>query len=303
MSARAGSAAAASRQPPWRHADGSARPRSWAVAGLVTLVLAAALAACTSSDEGSGRAAPPAPTVSFNPAPSSRLFPPTGGPAGKTPLVVLVPGGGWTSADPTGLTGLATWLAQRGAAVVTVTYRTSSDGAYFPVPAQDVACDVADAVARTRRAAVDVGEVTIVGHSAGAQLAAVVALTPGAFGTGCADPAVVPDRLVGLAGPYDVAKLGGMTSALFGPGRPDATRLAAANPVALAADRPQLPVLLIHGTADTTVPTSSTEQLAAALTAGGHQVVTEYPRGVGHQSVYSAGVAGPLIADWLGLPR
>ncbi len=265
------------------------------------VALVAGLAACTSTSDGTGRTGPPSPTVSFDPAASSRLFPPAAAPPGKTPVVVLVPGGGWTSADPAGLTGLATWLSQRGAAVVTVTYRTSSDGAYFPVPAQDVACDVADAVARSRRSGVDVGEVVIVGHSAGAQLAAVVALTPGSFGSGCAEPAVAPDRLVGLAGPYDVAHLGALASDLLGPGRHTAAEIAAANPVALAPQRPQLPVLLIHGTADTTVPAASTEQLAAALTAAGHPVTTDYPNGVGHQSVYSAAVAGPLIADWLGL--
>lgn len=274
--------------------------RGRATAALL-VAFVAGLAACTSTSDGTGRTGPPSPTESFDPAASSRLFPPAVTRPGKTPVVVLVPGGGWTSADPTGLTGLATWLAQRGAAVVTVTYRTSSDGAYFPVPAQDVACDVADAVARTRRSGVDVGDVVIVGHSAGAQLAAVVALTPGSFGSGCADPAVAPDRLVGLAGPYDVAHLGNLSSALLGPGRHTAAQVDAANPITLATQRPQLPVLLIHGTADTTVPATSTEQLAAALTAAGHPVTTDYPNGVGHQSVYSAPVAGPLIAAWLGL--
>lgn len=289
------------RRSPWREPRGN-----WfghrAAGALAAFALVASIAACSASDDGSRVAGPPTPTVSFDPAQSSHLFPPADARPGKTPLIVLVPGGGWTSADPTGLTGLATWLAQRGAAVVTVTYRTSSDGAYFPVPAQDVACDVADAAARTRRSGVDVGEVVIVGHSAGAQLAAVVALTPGSFGGGCADPPVTPDRLVGLAGPYDVAHLGSLSSALLGPGRHTAAEIAAANPVSLAHQRPQLPVLLIHGTADTTVPATSTEQLAAALTAGGHPVTTDYPNGVGHQSVYSAPVAGPLIADWLGLP-
>ena len=160
---------------------------------------------------------------------------------------------------------------------------------------------VADAVARSRRAGVDTGEVTIVGHSAGAQLAAVVALTPGAYGAGCADPPAAPDRLVGLAGPYDVTQLGDLDSAIFAPGDHDPARRTAADPVALAGERPQLPVLLIHGAADATVPLAFTEQLAAALVAGGHQVVTHYPDGVDHQSVYSDTVAGPLIADWLGL--
>lgn len=292
---------AARRGSPVRASHGSGIGHRAAGALLALALVAAGVAACSPSDDGSGPAGPPTPTVSFDPAQSSHYFPPANARPGKTPLIVLVPGGGWSSADPAGLTGLATWLAQRGAAVVTVTYRTSSDGAYFPVPAQDVACDLVDAVARSRAAGVDVGEVTIVGHSAGAQLAAVVALTPDAFGTGCADSPVAPDRLVGLAGPYDVAHLGGLASDLLGPGRHTAAQVDAANPVALATQRPRLPVLLIHGTADTTVPATSTEQLAAALTAGGHPVTTDYPNGVGHQSVYSAPVAGPLIADWLGL--
>ena len=301
MSPQAAREAAALQHQSQRRADGATRPWS-AVAGLITLAVAAGLSACTTApDGGSGQLTPPTPTVTFDPAQSSRLFPPENGRPGKVPLVVLVPGGGWTSADPTGLTGLATWLSQRGAAVVTVTYRTSSDGAYFPTTAQDVACDVADAVARSRRAGVDTGEVTIVGHSAGAQLAAVVALTPGAYGAGCADPPAAPDRLVGLAGPYDVTQLGDLDSAIFAPGDHDPARRTAADPVALAGERPQLPVLLIHGAADATVPLAFTEQLAAALVAGGHQVVTHYPDGVDHQSVYSDTVAGPLIADWLGL--
>lgn len=294
--------AAVRRLSSWRNPRGRRIGRRGAGALLAVVLAAGMAAACSPSGDDSGPAGPPTPTVSFDPAQSSHYFPPASPRPGKTPLIVLVPGGGWTSADPTGLTGLATWLSQRGAAVVTVTYRTSSEGAYFPVPAQDVACGVADAVARSRRAGVDVGEVTIVGHSAGAQLAAVVALTPDTFGTGCVDPPVAPDRLVGLAGPYDVAHLGALASALLGPGRHTAAQVDAANPVTLATQRPQLPVLLIHGTADTTVPATSTEQLAAALAAGGHQVTTDYPNGVGHQSVYSAPVAGPLIAGWLGLP-
>ncbi|HEY5248242.1 MAG TPA: hypothetical protein VIJ15_07315, partial [Dermatophilaceae bacterium] len=131
-----------------------------ALAALFSVVVVAALAACAGTPKGdSARSVPPAPSVSFDPAQSSRLFLPEGERAESAPLVVLVPGGGWTSADPIGLTGLATWLSHRGAAVVTVTYRTASDGAYFPTTAQDVACDLADAAARSRRAGVDVGEV------------------------------------------------------------------------------------------------------------------------------------------------
>ncbi|MCR6494383.1 alpha/beta hydrolase [Cellulomonas sp. P24] len=239
--------------------------------------------------------------MTYDPAQSSRVFLPDGASASPAPLVVLVPGGGWVSADPTGLTGLATWLAERGAAVVTISYRTSSDDAYFPVPAEDVACGLADAAARVRRAGIGVGEVVLVGHSAGAQLAAVVALDPGTYSGGCSDPAVVPDRLVGLAGPYDVTRIDGAVESLFGTGTPSADARRAADPVAAAGRRSELAVLLVHGTADGLVPVEQTQRFAAALSAGGHQVTTRYPDGAGHASVYSAGVAGPIIADWLGL--
>jgi len=276
--------------------------RGSAVAALVSVAAMASLGGCADTPQNdSAQSVSPATAVGFDPAQTSRLFLPEREPAEGSPLIVLVPGGGWTSADPAGLTDLATWLTQRGAAVVAVTYRTASDGAYFPTMAQDIACGLADAVARTQRAGVNVGEVIVVGHSAGAQLSAVVALTPGEFASGCADPPVAADRFVGLAGPYDVTLLGDLTSDIFGPDGQDPSGWATANPVSLAAERPQLPVLLIHGAADATVPVAFTEHFATALLAGGHPVVTSYPEGVDHQSVYSAEVAGPLISDWLGL--
>ncbi len=276
--------------------------RGSAVAALVSVAAVASLAGCVDPPQtDSAKSVLPATAAGFDPAQSSRLFLPEGEPAEGAPLIVLVPGGGWTSADPAGLTGLATWLTRRGAAAVAVTYRTASDGAYFPTTAQDIACGLANAVARTQRAGLDVGEVVVVGHSAGAHLSAVVALTPGAFASGCADPPVAADRFVGLAGPYDVTLLGGLTSDIFGPDGQDPSGWAAANPVALATERPELPVLLIHGAADATVPVALTERFATALIAGGHPVVTDYPEGVDHDSVYSAEVAGPLISDWLGL--
>jgi acetyl esterase/lipase len=269
---------------------------------LFSAATVASLGGCAHSpQDDSARSVQPATAVGFDPAHISRLFLPEGDFTAGAPLIVLVPGGGWTSADPAGLTGLAMLLAQRGAAVVTVTYRTASEGAYFPATAQDIACGLADAVARTQSADLDTGEVVVVGHSAGAQLSAVVALTPEAFASGCADPPVAPDRFVGLAGPYDVTRLGGLTSDIFGPDGQDPARWVAANPVSLATERPQLPVLLIHGADDTVVPAIFTEQFATALRAGGHPVVTRYPEGADHESVYSAEVAGPLIGDWLGL--
>ncbi len=281
----------------WRGSPGRVSGR--VVAAFAIAVTTGGLAVGCAGTAGTTTAR--SPRVTYGPAQSSRVFLPVGDPTSGMPLVVLVPGGGWVSADPTGLTGLATWLSERGAAVVTITYRTASDGAYFPVPVQDIACGLADAAAQVHRAGIDIGEVVLVGHSAGAQLAAVVALDPDILPDTCAGPVVVPDRFVGLAGPYDVTRIDGAADSLFGPADDGAADRSGADPVALATARAELAVLLVHGTADTIVPVELTQQLAAALVDSGHEVTTRYLDGVDHLSVYSADVAGPVIADWLGL--
>lgn len=216
-------------------------------------------------------------------------------------VVVLVPGGGWASADPAGLVPLAQWLADRGAVVSTTTYRTAADEAYFPTPAQDVACAMARTVALTRAAGVEVGEVVLVGHSAGAQLAALVGLTGTRFAVGCSDDPVAADRVVGLAGPYDVVAAASYATNLFGPDLPDPADWAAGDPGTYAAERPDLPVLLVHGREDPTVPVAATTAFARQLEAGGHDVTVAYLDGVDHVGVIGATVAGPVVADWLGL--
>ncbi len=60
-------------------------------------------------------------------------------------------------------------------------------------------------------------------------------------------------------------------------------------------------MLLVHGRDDTLVPTDFTERFADALRAGGHRVEVEFPQGVDHASGYSAAVAGPIVAGWLGI--
>ena len=83
---------------------------------------------------------------------------------------------GWFTADLEGFPELADDLAPRGAAVVTVVYRTSDSGEYFPVPVEDVACGLGYAAEAV--AGLDVSQVVIGGHSSGADMAALVAFAP-----------------------------------------------------------------------------------------------------------------------------
>ncbi len=221
--------------------------------------------------------------------------------SGEVPLVVLVPGGGWFTADLEGLPELADELAARGAAVVTIIYRTSDSGEYFPVPVEDVACGFAYAVDATR--GLDVSQAVLGGHSSGANMAALVALGPDVFASSeCPYESAAPDSFIGISGPYDITEaFPAVAEAFFGPDRTDPATWDEGNPTAYADQRPEVPALLVHGTADEMVPITFTEDFAAALTDGGHEVTTDYSEGADHFSVLDPAVAGPVIATWLGL--
>jgi acetyl esterase/lipase len=221
--------------------------------------------------------------------------------ASSATLIVLVPGGGWATADPTGLLPLASALAAEGAAVAAITHRAQADDAFYPVPVHDIACGVARAVAETKSAGFDVDGVVLVGHSSGAHLASLVALAGIEANAGCPYEPVAADSLVGLAGPYDITRMGSLASNLFAPGSPDSDR-ADANPFTHVGLRPDVDVLLVHGLDDDTVPQFFTDEFAGALTQSGHTVELIHAGGVDHHSIYSAEFAAPLIGNWLNLP-
>jgi acetyl esterase/lipase len=258
--------------------------------GLAVVVL---LAAC------SGGPAAPSNPPSGAAVLTSDLFLPSAR-SGSVPVVVLVPGGGWTSADRSGLRPLAEALAASGLAVVSTTYRTASQDAFFPVPVEDVVCAVDDAVTRVTAAGVATGPVVVVGHSAGAQLAALAALVGDRYQDGCPRPARTIDALVGLAGPYDVALIPDVAVALFGvPPSKDPQAWRDGNPLTWAAQRPKLPVLLLHGDLDTTVPLSFSRAFATALRDGGHPVTLTEVAGADHSSIYRPELSAAPIAAFV----
>lgn len=219
------------------------------------------------------------------------------------PVVVLIPGGGWQTADPSGLEPLAAALAGRGVVAMPVVIRAGADGVEYPTPVEDVICALADGVATAREAGIEPTHTVLLGHSSGAHLSAVATLDPGRYSPTCADPVVAPDALVGLAGPYDIRDFSDAAANLFADDATDAT-WDVANPVLLADRRPEVPVLLLHGDADELVPPQFSTVFADALRAGGHPVTLDVISGVNHGEVYSAAVAAAPVAEWLGaLPQ
>jgi acetyl esterase/lipase len=233
----------------------------------------------------------------YHPGIAADLYLPVGG--GALPVVMMVPGGAWLTADRSGLSPLAEYLAEKGMAVVNARVRAAVDGVTYPVPVEDVLCALATGIQQASASGRTPETVTVLGHSSGAHLAALAVLEPTIFHPECDAPLVTPDALVGLAGLYDVNDVSGLAVALFGVARQEAPEMwEEGNPISQAGAGPEVPVLLIHGDADPLVPVALTQQFAGALEAGGHAVRVEVLPGEDHHSVYSARAAGGLIADW-----
>ncbi len=224
-------------------------------------------------------------------------------PRDHAPVVVLIPGGAWRTAQRSGLAPLAETLAERGMIVVNATYRAANSGARFPEPVADIVCAVDFGVAQARLEHVVPGPVVVVGHSSGAQLASVAALEPARFRGTCPYPQVDPNGFVGLAGPYDLTEWQAVAAPMFtaSPAQ-DPASWKDANPVTWAASRTgtdSLSVLLAHGADDLEVSLASSKNFAATLTKAGHRVQLTILPGVDHATIYTPGVIADPITTWI----
>jgi acetyl esterase/lipase len=220
------------------------------------------------------------------------------------PLIVLVPGGGWSSADPTGLIPLARLLTDAGSTTALITYSTTGDGTTFPEAVDDVACAVRWSANQARSHGRAPTRVVLLGHSAGGHLAALVALSGDEFGRDCPDPPVDIDGLIGLAGIYDTGPFRGFMSQWMGisPTEQPETweradpvewlRRGVVTPTGLRA-------LLLHGDEDQSVPLTQTTALRDALNTAGIEVDSTVLAGQDHLEIFEAPNAGPPIVSWM----
>jgi acetyl esterase/lipase len=216
---------------------------------------------------------------------------------GPFPAVVLVHGGGWVAGDPSIMRPLAEFLTNEGFLTVNTSYTLAGAEPGFPAAVDDVACAVRYAAAHSDSD----GTVVALGHSAGAHLAAIVALNGDAYGASCpVAGSGVPDRLVGLAGPYDIARLGVLMYPFFGAGPADDPEAwKAGNPLNLVDDNPDLDSLLMYGEEDGFVEPSFAFDFADALTGAGSAALVEGVAGAQHNEMYLPSYVGDLIATWL----
>lgn len=202
----------------------------------------------------------------------------------RLPIIVFLYGGSWQSGVREGYGFAGRALAAAGFVVAIPDYRLVPE-VRFPGFLEDNAAAVRWLRANAASFGGDADRIVLVGHSAGAYNAAMLALDPRWLGE---DRRAVRG-LVGLAGPYDFLPLDGpITRAAFG----QAPDLKATQPIAFAsADDP--PALFLHGADDTTVYPRNSRRVAEVMRAAGVRAeVKLYPK-VGHVGIVTA-LAKPL---------
>jgi len=220
-----------------------------------------------------------------NPRQKLDLYLPLDG-AGPKPVVVFFYGGNWDSGSKAYYLFVGESLAARGFVVAIADYRVYPEVKY-PTFLEDCAAATRWTFAHVTQFGGDPARVSLMGHSAGAYNAMMLALDPEWLG---------PDRarirsVVGLAGPYDFLPLtDDELKIIFA----TAKDLKDTQPIQYA-DASAPPALLATGRLDTVVSPGNVTRLAARLREKGAAVETERYTFLGHITLIGA-FARPLRA-------
>lgn len=218
--------------------------------------------------------------VSYGPGLLLDVFPPTNALTGLHAAVIFIHGGSWSSLDKSTMRRMAQFLARHDYVGFSVDYRLYQDGKNrWPAQLDDVQRAVRWVRANAAKYAVDPQRIGAFGHSAGAQLAALLGLEDTRDNS---DPALSQyssrvEAVVDVSGPTDFTKdhdadgdafltrfLGGSYSQ-----RPDLWR--DASPVFHVA-KGDPPFLIVHGTRDEEVAIAQSQELADKLQSAGDPV-------------------------------
>ena len=205
---------------------------------------------------------------------------------GGLPLVVFFYGGSWSSGNRADYRFVGEALASRGIAVAVADYRLSPEVRY-PVFLQDSALALRWAFDKAEKYGADPARVFVMGHSAGAYNAAMLALDKRWLAAVDLSPAALAGW-IGLAGPYDFLPIGDPKTqvAFEWPNTPPDSQ-----PLFHAARATQAwpPALLIAPTSDNSVdPQRSTVALARRLASTGVRIESELYDSVGHLTLIAA---------------
>jgi acetyl esterase/lipase len=203
-------------------------------------------------------------------------LPPTFEEGKKYPGVVIIHGGGWTGGkrDAAREINIGTTLASHGYVCLSIDYLLhdpQSDKSCWPQNLYDCKTAVRWLRASAQQLQLDKDHVGVIGGSAGGHLASMVGVTGPADGldppSPYADQSCAVNCVVDLYGPADLSDRNEI--AVLRKTRSEAPELYKAFSVVSHLDKSDPPFLIMHGTADTSVPLSQSQLLAAALTKAG----------------------------------
>ena len=210
------------------------------------------------------------------------------GPGTKRPVAVFFYGGSWEDGNKSDYRFVGAALANRGILTIIPDYRVYPQ-VRFPAFLKDGAQAVRWARGHAAEFGGDPDRIVLVGHSAGAHIAAMLTLDKQWLAEVGLDYRRDIKGMVGLAGPYDFLPLRSETlKKIFGP---EAQR-AKTQPINFVDGR-AAPVFLAAGRNDTTVDPGNTSRLAARIEARGGQATTKLYPGVDHRTIIGA-FAAPL---------
>ena len=203
------------------------------------------------------------------------------------PVVVFFYGGAWRSGNKGLYRYVAKALARRGYVAVVPDYRIYPEARY-PDFIEDAALAVRWVKDNASRFGGDPEKIFLKGHSAGAHIAAMLAVDARWLG----HVGMVPGRdiagLIGISGPYDYLPLRDETLQVIfgGADRPETQPIFHVAPGAP-------PALLLTGSRDRLVDSGNSTRLAARLRAAGNAATVRTYRRVGHYLIIAA-LAPPL---------
>jgi acetyl esterase/lipase len=219
-------------------------------------------------------------------------------PAGvaAAPVVVFFYGGAWRSGNKGLYRYVAKALARRGYVAVVPDYRIYPEARY-----PDFLDDAAAAVRWVKDNIAGFGgdprKIFLKGHSAGAHIAAMLAIDARWLTAVGLDPGRDIAGLIGLAGPYDYLPLRDETLKIIfgGADRPETQPIFHVAPGAP-------PALLITGLRDRLVEPGNSARFAARLAAAGNAATVKTYRRVGHYIVVAAiapvlSILAPVLRD------
>ena len=230
------------------------------------------------------RKADPPLTLSYGPHPDQVADLRLPDAPGPHPVAVLVHGGGWTDPYTRDLMdGAAVDLTARGTATWNVEYRRIPPVGGWRDSIADVSAGVGALSSLSGDHGLDLDRVTVIGHSAGAQLGFFAAK----------NASVRPAGFVSLAGMLDLGNAGsgfdGLISAFLGDGQH--RRRPMVDPIRALPSG--VPTVAVHGRLDRSVPPDQSRRFVEAAQAAGDRSRLVELEEADHMDVIS-----PLAAEW-----